>query len=205
MTSGSVPPASGILLAGGRSSRFGSDKLGARFRGERLVDRAARALAEVTTEVVVLVPPLGRSPISRQLRANPPVRVVHDPEPFGGPLVALLAGLERVGEPLALVAGGDMPSLSVPVLAAMLRALEQTAADVVALDYRGRTQPLPVAVRVGACTSAIRRVLAAGDRSLKALLATRGVARLPEIDWRPLDPSAETLRDIDVPSDLERG
>jgi molybdopterin-guanine dinucleotide biosynthesis protein A len=202
MTAGRVPAASGIVLAGGRSSRFGADKLVAPYRGARLIDRAALALAEVTTEVVVVVPPGREAPMSPDLVADRRFRIVHDPEEFGGPLVGLLAGLERVGEPLALLAGGDMPTLVGAVLGAMLRALDLSEADTLALDYRGRPQPLPLAARVGASTSEVRRLLAAGERSLRALLAGRGLARLAEIDWRPLDPSAETLRDIDLPGDI---
>jgi molybdopterin-guanine dinucleotide biosynthesis protein A len=202
MTAGRVPAASGILLAGGRSSRFGSDKLVAQYRGARLVDRAAIALAGVTTEVVLVVPPGGKPPLSPDRLGDRRFRIVQDPEEFGGPLVGLLAGLEHVGEPLALVAGGDMPTLVPAVLRAMLRALDLSEANVVALDYRGRPQPLPLALRVGASTSELRRLLAAGERSLRALLAGRGVTRLAEIDWRPLDPSAETLRDVDLPGDI---
>jgi molybdenum cofactor guanylyltransferase len=199
-----LPAASGILLAGGRSSRFGSDKLVSPYQGGRLVDRSAKALADVTTEVVVLVPPDADSPIASDSLAQGRLRVVHDPEPFGGPLVALLAGLEHVREPIALVAGGDMPTLAAPVLGRMLRALDASQADVLALDYRGRPQPLPLALRVGSSTSRVRQLLASGERSLRALLSDHGVARLPEIEWRPLDPSAETLRDIDLPTDIGR-
>ena len=204
MSRSSLPAASGIVLGGGRSSRFDGDKLAALYRGRPLIDHAVLALAEVTTEVLVLLPPVGEPPLSADLLRNSRVRVVRDPEPYGGPLVGLLAGLERVGEPLALVVGADMPSLAVPVLAAMLRALDNSEQSLVALDFRGRVEPLPLAIRVGSATALVRRLLGAGERSLRSLLASAGAARLPEIDWRPLDPAAKTLTDVDTRADLDR-
>jgi molybdopterin-guanine dinucleotide biosynthesis protein A len=199
-----LPAATGIVLAGGRSSRFEGDKLAVPYRGRPLIDHAVLALAGLTAEVLVLVPPVGEAPLSPDLARDPRVRLVRDPEPFGGPLVALLAGLERAGESLALVAGADMPSLATPVLGTMLRALDNSQDVLVALEFRGRVEPLPLAVRVGSATAIARRLLGTGERSLHALLATAGVARLPEIDWRPLDPAAETLRDVDTPADMPR-
>jgi molybdopterin-guanine dinucleotide biosynthesis protein A len=205
LTPASVPAASGILLAGGRSSRFGGDKLAASYRGRPLIDHAVLALAEIATEVLVLVPPVGDAPLTVDPGRGPPVRVIRDPEPFGGPLVALLAGLERAAESLAVVAGGDMPSLAPTVLGAMLRALDNSEHALVALDFRGRVQPLPLVVRVGSATPIVRRLLGTGERSLRSLLTAGGAARLPEADWRPLDPAAITLRDIDTRADLGRG
>ena len=199
-----VPAASGILLAGGRSSRFGGDKLGAPYRGRPLLDHAVLALAEIATEVLILIPPVGDPPLTIDLAKSPQLRLIRDPEPFGGPLVALLAGLERTAESLAVVAGGDMPSLAPPVLGAMLRALDNSEHALVALDFRGRVQPLPLALRVGSATPIVRRLLGSGERSLRSLLTAGGAARLPEADWRPLDPAADTLKDIDTPDDLGR-
>lgn len=198
-----LPAASAIVLAGGRSTRFGRDKLAEPVAGRPLLDHAILAVARVVREVLVLVPPVGE--IGRL--ARPPdsavrVAVVRDPEPFGGPLVALLAGLERASEPFALVVGGDMPAMSPDVLAALLRALDASEADAVVLAYRGRRQTLPAALRVGVATQAARRLLSDGMRSLHALLAAIRTRELTEGEWRPFDPSAATLHDVDVPGDL---
>jgi molybdopterin-guanine dinucleotide biosynthesis protein A len=204
MSTVALPAASGIVLAGGRSSRFDGDKLAVPYRGRPLIDHAVLALDAVTNEVLVLVAPVGEPPLSPDLARSRQVRVVRDPEPFGGPLVALLSGLERAGESLAIVAGADMPTLAAPVLGAMLRVLDNSEHALVALEFRGRVEPLPLAIRVGSATSLVRRLLGAGERSLRSLLAA-GAGRMPEIDWRPLDPAADTLRDIDTEADLARG
>jgi molybdopterin-guanine dinucleotide biosynthesis protein A len=155
--------------------------------------------------VIVLLPPVGDPPpLPRTTGSDKvPVRVSRDPEPFGGPLVALLAGLERAGEPFALVVAGDMPGLAGPVLAALLRALDASPdVDAAVLEFRGRREPLPVALRVGAATIAAQRLLGEGERSIHALLRGLRTRELLEGEWRALDPTAATLTDVDVPGDL---
>ena len=198
-----LPAASAIVLAGGRSTRFGRDKLAEPVAGRPLLDHAILAVARVAREVLVLVPPVGEiGHLARPPDSAVRVAVIRDPEPFGGPLVALLAGLERASEPFALVVGGDMPRMSPDVLAALLRALDASEADAVVLAFRGRRQTLPAALRVGIATKAARRLLSDGMRSLHALLGAVRTRELSEGEWRSLDPSAATLRDVDLPGDL---
>lgn len=203
---GELPAASGIVLAGGRSTRFGRDKLVEPLGGRPLVHHAVLAVAQTTVEVLVVIGPIGDGPALPDAReAGVPIRVVRDPTTDGGPLVGLLAGLERARESCVVVAGGDMPSLAPDVIRALLRSLAASAdADAVALERRGRREPLPIVLRTGAATTVAARLLADGERSLRALLAALRTRDLAEGDWRPLDPDGTTLRDIDVPADLDR-
>jgi molybdopterin-guanine dinucleotide biosynthesis protein A len=193
-------PVSGIVLAGGRSSRFGGDKLAARVGDTTLLELAVAAVAAISTEVIVVLTPGDERELPA---ASVPVRRAIDPEPFGGPLVGLLAGLEAAREPIAIVAGGDMPMLSPDVLRVMIRKLVAAEGyDAAVLVGRGETRPLPCAVRNGAATQAARRLLGEGERSLRALIRSVSSLSIAEGDWRPLDPTAATLHDVDLPGDL---
>ena len=203
MSDGALPATTAIVLAGGRSARFGRNKLAEPLGGRSLLDHAILAVAGVAREVLVLVPPVGDAPrLPRADDPNVPITAVRDPEPFGGPLVAVLAGLERAREPFALVVGGDMPRLSREVLGALLRRLETSDADAVVLAFRGRRQPLPLGLRVGAATGAAKRLLADGVRSLQSLADALRAREISEGEWRALDPVASTLHDVDRPEDL---
>jgi molybdenum cofactor guanylyltransferase len=188
---------SAIVLAGGRSARFGSDKLAAPVDGRPLLHHAAEAVAAVATDVIVVAPP------DVDLAVPQGVRLVHDQAPFEGPLAGVMTGLIAAREPLVIVVGGDMPNLEPAVLALIIRALVASSADASLLEHRGRRQQLPFAMRTGAGTDATRRLLAQGERRLGALTDRLPVRVLAEEEWRPLDPEARTLRDVDEPGDLQ--
>jgi molybdenum cofactor guanylyltransferase len=191
---------SAIVLAGGRASRFGSDKMAARLAGEPLLHHPLRAVAEVCDEVLVVAGQDGLAhPLPADLRV--PARVVTDAEPFVGPLVALLAGAREAGGARLLVSGGDMPRL-VP---ALLRRLLSWASDRdgACLAEGGWLRPLPCGLDRVAALDAASSLTEAGHRSLRDLIAALRVEVLAEAEWRPLDPQAGSLVDIDRPSDLE--
>ena len=199
-----LPDVSAVVLAGGRSSRFGSDKLAARIGGRTLLDLAIAGVAAVASEIVVVIAPNDdRSPAA----IDRPVRLVVDPERHGGPLVGLLAGLEAVEQPLVVVAGGDMPTLSAAVLESMIRALDAsgTGWDAVILASRGDRVPLPAVMRTGAATAIARQLVSDGERRLRSLFERLPTRALAEGEWRPLDPAGATLRDVDRPDDLAEG
>ncbi|HEY7130678.1 MAG TPA: NTP transferase domain-containing protein [Candidatus Limnocylindrales bacterium] len=194
----------GIVLAGGRSSRFGSDKLAADVDGQTLLDRSIRGVAAVASDVVVVLAPDDERPLPR---VEIPIRRVADPEAFGGPLVGLRAGLEVATEPIVLAVGGDMPAMQEAVLAALVRALlaagEGTGAAVLAA--RGRLVPLPAALRTGAASDQVGRLVDDGERRLRSVFDHLRTRVLDDAEWRPLDPTGDTLRDVDTPGDLPVG
>jgi len=196
VTAAPLPAASAIILAGGRSTRFGRDKLAEPVDGRPLLHHAAEAVAAVATDVIVVAPP----DVVPSLPDG--VRLVHDEAPFEGPLAGCMTGLVAAREPVVVVVGGDMPSLEPAVLALLIRALVASSADAAVVERLGRRQQLPFATRTGAGTDAARRLLAQGERRLGALMDRLTVRVLAEDEWRPLDPDARTLRDVDEPADL---
>jgi molybdopterin-guanine dinucleotide biosynthesis protein A len=192
------PEVTAIVLAGGRATRFGSDKLAVEIDGRSVLDRAIAACAAVAPEVL-LVGSAG---------TTLPVRRIDDPEPFGGPLQALAGALDVTRTAFALVVAGDMPSLVPAVLELLVAALAaDPGADAVVLtdpNDESRRQPLPLAIRVGPARVAAAAALSAGDRSLVRLLGRLRLVEVPVERWRSLDPEARTLLDVDVPEDIGR-
>ena len=192
----------GIVLAGGRSSRFGDpDKLRVELRGRPLFHHAVLALAALCDEVIVVVaadadgaPPLPSD-------APVPVRVVRDRLPDAGPLAGLAAGLEATDAELVLVAGGDQPDLSPTLLGLLTGSIRD--ADAAVLAERDRPRPLPAVLRREAALVAALARLATDRRSLRALIADLGPVVVPERTWRRVDPDGAWRRDVDRPEDLE--
>lgn len=205
----------GIVLAGGRSSRFGGDKLAADLDGESILAATIAAVASAAETVIVAGPELPDR--SRVDDAN--VALIRDDEPFAGPLAALggvLRDADADPTDLTIVVGGDMPRLMPAVLRSMLDVLrEDDAIDAVLLGRPETGSPadagrpprrpvLPLAVRVGAAARAAAFALASGDRSLQALVDRLVHVELPASTWLAIDPEARTLLDVDTPSDLDR-
>jgi molybdopterin-guanine dinucleotide biosynthesis protein A len=187
------------VLAGGRSTRFGSDKLAAIHRDIPLLHHAVMRLGEVCAEVVVVIAPDAPQP-TIPVGAN--ARFVRDAREGEGPLAGLLSGLEGSTTELALVAGGDMPDLSTGVLLEMLHVVDEAASDAVALQDGDRFRPLPSLVRVAPAIDATRALLRANERSLRSLLEALRTAVIDEPTWTAFDPSRGTLHDIDEPGEI---
>lgn len=218
----------GIVLAGGRSSRFGRDKLVEPIDGEPLLWRPIRALAAAgCTEIVVVRPPAsvaaGSPPDSPRWPALPPdltatIRLAFDAKAFGGPLVGIRAGLaaatsdptaatsdptdagEGTGR-VALVVGGDQPDLAPAVIAELARRTLASGRATALEDETGRPRPLPCALAVSVALEAAERLLALGERRPRALLLALAGEMIPFAEWSALDPTGASLRDIDLPGD----
>ncbi len=191
-----VPGVSAIVLAGGRSRRFGRDKLTEPFGGRTLLEHAIAAVGPLAGETIAVAAP------DEPRNVPDGIILVRDPSSFEGPLVGLVTGLRRATQPVALVVGGDMPTMVPSVLGALIDRLDDPAVEAVVLESRGERQPLPAALRTVLARSAAEQLVAAGERRLGALIETLATAVIEESTWRMLDPDGRTLRDIDTPADL---
>jgi molybdenum cofactor guanylyltransferase len=189
----------GIVIAGGRSKRFGSDKLIALFQGAPLIHRPIRALGALAADVVVVqAPDAPDLPMPEGVRT----RIVRDAEEDEGPLAGVIAGLAVVDTPTALIVAGDMPELQVAVLRTMLRTLQEPGVAAVWLDDGERPRPFPLAVRTHEAHTMAGSLFASGERRMRALPMALDARVLPEPVWTALDPQRLSLRDVDEPSDL---
>lgn len=204
----SVPRVTGIVLAGGRSTRFGADKLAADVGGRPLLHLAIHAVAGVVDEIVVVVG-AGAPESALPPDVPVPVTIARDAIAGQGPLAGLAAGLAAASHPLALLVGGDQPALRPALLRELLRRLNAEAGgpplDVVGLEEDGRLQPLPVALRVATVGPAASAALAEGTLSLSGLFGRLPAGTLGPDRWRELDPAGDSLRDVDSPGDLPLG
>jgi molybdopterin-guanine dinucleotide biosynthesis protein A len=195
-----VSDVTGVLLAGGASRRFPPNKLLHNYEGGPLFWRPLRALATAVREIVLV---LGADAPEPQLPLlGTSVRVVRDPAGQQGPLVAISSALTGVTTEWALLVGGDMPDISPALLRAMVERAGASTADVIALADRDEAWPMPALFRVRVARPAAARLVAGGERRLRAIVSELNAERLEAPWWIEHDPAGSWRRDIDRPADL---
>jgi molybdopterin-guanine dinucleotide biosynthesis protein A len=188
-----------VVLAGGRSRRFGRDKLKLDWRGEALRDHVVGRMVEMSDDVVVLV---AHDATNGDSRGRGGVRFISDHDEWPGPLVALAAALNQVTNDVALVVAADMPVVPMSVLELVATTVETSGAPVVGLALDGVIEPLPIGVRAVAVADELRPAVSRGERRLGAIARLPGAVAIAEPEWRRLDPNGDALRDIDTLDDL---
>jgi molybdopterin-guanine dinucleotide biosynthesis protein A len=186
-------PLGGIILAGGRSRRMGSDKAVLDFCGTRMIDRVTQTLGAVADPVVVVARASGDV-------GELPATVVEDERPYEGPLCALVAGLRTTGTERNIVVACDMPFLNSTLLK-RLGDLLDVDIDAVVPIASGFPQPLHAAY--GDCAiEPLLTAIASGERSLKGALERLRVRWVPEIEWKPLDADGRSFLNVNTPEAL---
>ena len=179
------------ILAGGQSSRFGSDKARALIEGRpmlvRVAETAARCAADVTVvaRVAAQYEDLGLATIA-DLRPGL--------GPIGGIQTALAHATQR-GIAWAFVISADLVALRSHWLA---RLREAATGPVLAVVFRGEhVEPLCALYRTDASPH-VNQFIAAGGRAVYRLLEELGTAYLPlPQDWPP-------FAHVNTPQELEQ-
>jgi len=191
--------ATGVVVAGGRSTRFGDrEKALAEVNGESMLRRVVGTLGQVADEVAVNCREDQQEPFAAALASvGVPVRFALDDQPDEGPLVGLERALLAVDTDRTLVLGCDMPLADADALSAMLDRLGSENDVVVPVTDSG-PEPLHAAYRVGPTLTAAQAAIGAGERSLQALLARLTVRELPVGDEIP----ARSVTSVDTEAAL---
>src|SRR5436190_5081998 len=177
---------SGILLAGGASTRFGREKVLEPVDGAPLFHRPLRALLGACDEVVIVLAPGAEDlPLPPDGSA---ARFVRDDIAHGGPLVGVRTGLAEVRGPLAAIAGADMPGLRADLIALMARQAMRSGRNAVVLADSDWSRPLPAVVVTSAALAIAGELLRGGERRLRALVGALDALALSRRVWAEVDP-----------------
>lgn len=177
-----------FILAGGRSSRMGSDKALLPFRGHTLVEHIV-AQAHSATSNIILV---GDS--RRYINFGYPV--IEDSFVGYGPLAGIHAALTSTLSEWNLVLACDMPEVTGEFLARLMERAESGCADaVIPVPPESRPEPLCAAYQ-RRCVSVIENALRNGVRKV-----TGGLAGL-DIDYWPV-PNSHIFRNLNTPQDWD--
>jgi molybdopterin-guanine dinucleotide biosynthesis protein A len=196
----------GVVLAGGRSTRFADgDKALAALAGDPLVRHAVRAVAPVVDEVLVSCRADQRPALDDALDGHA-VSFVADPIDGLGPVAGVRTALRATDRHTAVLLACDTPLLPSAFLGHLLDRVEGATTAAVVTEWDGRRRPLPAAVNVRAAAAAATEALDTGgslDDAVDALApvvvpehhvhAAVGADRLVDVDTRADLAHAERL------------
>ncbi|MFC6904316.1 molybdenum cofactor guanylyltransferase [Halalkalicoccus tibetensis] len=181
----------GIVLAGGRSTRFGSeDKATADLAGTPMIRRVGDRLADTTDRLVVNCRADQTAAIERAFEGYPnPIEIAEDPDPDEGPMAGIRTGLRAAESEYAFVAACDMPFVEPELVEHLLSRARSYDAAVPRIGD-GWFQTTHAAYRADAMADACERALAAGERKVIAPLEHLDYVVVDEAEVRehaPLD------------------
>jgi len=180
-------PWNAIVLAGGRAARLGGvDKAGVEVHGRTLLTWALDAVIDAREVVVV----------GDQVPTDRPVTFVREDPRYGGPVAALLTGLDALLRPAAYVAvvAVDMPRLTPRTLRRLLEAASAEDVDGSALVGPDGRRQLVIVLE----TARLHEVRP--DREAQHGMALRTL--LEPLTLAPVAAVNDEHRDIDTWSDL---
>jgi molybdopterin-guanine dinucleotide biosynthesis protein A len=130
-----VPRRAGFVIAGGKSTRMGVDKVFLEFEGQTLLERTLGAMNSVCDCVSIVGDPakFGKHKFDF---------VIEDIFPDCGPLAGIHAALRHTSSELNLMLAVDMPFVSPELLAFLFELAENNSEIVTVPQLNRRTQPL---------------------------------------------------------------
>ncbi|HTY90530.1 MAG TPA: molybdenum cofactor guanylyltransferase [Methanocella sp.] len=194
---------SGLILAGGRSTRFGGGEKSLRLvGGKRMICRVIDALCPVADELVISV----RDERQKEL-LFPFIRgmeFVYDPIKDIGPLSGILAGLERARGDYVVVVACDMPLINTAAVRLLFERAQGHDAAVPG-HAGGLIEPLHTVYHREHMLRAVKESIAAGESKISApLMRMKDVVYVPDEEIRRVDPELETFLNVNRAEDMER-
>lgn len=178
---------SALILTGGTSNRFGSDKSEAILDGTALIDFLVFSIP-VGVPVVVVGPDRDEFPNN--------IDVIQEDPRGGGPVAGIAAGLSLIQREYVAILATDMP-YSAALAPFLLEKLSNEVDGVIVVDEAGFQQPFSGIYRVSSLLKAFQKLEPLLNTSMRALLLE---LKLEKVMLNADD--SHFLIDIDTQADL---
>jgi molybdopterin-guanine dinucleotide biosynthesis protein A len=188
------PAIAGVIMAGGASSRFGSNKALALLARKPVIQHVADILAAVFPACLLST----NTPEAYTFLGLP---TVADIFPGAGPLGGIHAALKYIAVPHAFIAGCDMPLLAPALLCYLCTLAEQDDWDVVLPWPASGPEPL-CAVYSRSALPVIEKNLQQGNRKVSDTLKELRLRRVEETELLTVIDNLNTFHNINRPEDL---
>jgi molybdopterin-guanine dinucleotide biosynthesis protein A len=182
------------ILAGGRSSRMGTDKSFVRVLGRPLIEDIVAQTAEVGAETLIVT----NRPDDYRYLGLP---LFTDILPDKGALGGIYTALHSSTQPHTLCVACDMPFVVRPLLDFLIGLISE--GDAIIPRLKGEAEPFR-AVYARACLAPIRAALDAGQMRVISFFPAVRVRFVDEPELDRFDPQHLSFFNVNTPEDLEQ-
>lgn len=182
----------GLILLGGKSSRYGSNKAMVEVDGVRLIERAIRVMRPLFQEVILLT----NTPRDYAYLGLP---MVEDLIKGLGPLGGVYTGLENISCDAGFFVACDMPFLNQALILHLVA--NRKGFDAVVPRVGWMIEPLH-AVYTKRCLPAIRHLIDSREYQIFKFLPNVRVRYVEAEEIRVHDPQLRSFFNINEPQDL---
>ena len=189
---------SGIILAGGNSSRMGKNKALLPLPGNQavtFVGYLVSILEECCSETLIVA----RDQAQAREYVFPGVRVVIDETPGIGPLMGLYSGLSAIHTTHALVVAVDLPYVQPALLSFLLS--QPLPADTLLIPLVHNIPQVLLAIYPRSILRFVREQLQLGRRDLRCLLKVAPVQFVEEVQLLQNDPQLCSFINVNTPEE----
>jgi molybdopterin-guanine dinucleotide biosynthesis protein A len=186
-----IPGVTGVILAGGKSTRMGSDKALLPYRGGRFIEAIYRLFAGIFSEVILVT----NTPDQYDFL---PCRKVQDILKDMGVLAGIHSGLYHSSNPAVFAVACDMPYLVEGLIRHM--ASRADAGGVLIPEGPDGLEPLHAVYGKG-CLAAIETTLLSGQRRIVSFFDRTNVNRINLEQVAIFDPAFVSFININTPTD----
>jgi molybdopterin-guanine dinucleotide biosynthesis protein A len=183
----------GVILAGGKSSRMGQNKALMSLGGKRLVDRVVGVMRSVFDDLLMVTNTPG-------VYADLGLPMVRDVWPEKGSLGGVYSAIYHVATSYCLVVACDMPFLQAAVLRYLITQINDY--DVVVPDVLGELQTLH-AIYSKACLQPIERRLEMHRLRIIGFFPDVRVRTVTASELEPYDPALLAFQNLNTPEEFQ--
>lgn len=190
----------GVVVAGGRSRRMGTDKSFITVGDEVLIKRAVRLLEPCCEQIIVVT---NQVEATKKLNWPKSVLIVSDDIPFQGPLGGLSTAANHAKTPYIFVRAVDMPWLAPGLVEMFYKRIKNSRNEVVIpLSNRGN-EPLCAMYETKAVSTWVQKVLDTGRRRVISFFKYVRVDAVPQSIIHTIDPNEDSFLNINHPNQIK--
>jgi len=186
----------GIILAGGKSTRIGTNKPQLKIGKGHLIDRVLGTLSQFTSSILIVTAEDQIGPVKS---AAPSTRMVKDIYPGKGPLGGIYTGLMYAETSYSIVVGCDMPFLNSGLIKYLIDGASSFAA--VAPKIGWMIQPLH-AIYSKSCVPSIEALIREDQLQIIKLFSLVNTRYITEKEIDQFDPVHLSFLNINTEGDL---